>query len=476
MKNHNKTNKTEIKNYRLSQSSVITTKRALIIWAIIYITPCFCQIRPPLHAETTSQQTSSNSKKLQSSTSAGSELTPEQQIAALKKEELELAKSLMNEFPNSTSATLLMGNVLERHGDADEAVKFMRKVLELNPKRPDVYKSIGWFEMQKGQYEKAITNWRKALEINPKIPDMHNSIALAFLGLGKQKEAIEELKKDIQISPNSAFNYFMLGQVYLQLKDYDNARKSYEKAIALQPDYTNAYHGLFTVCIRLKEKTKAREYMTIFRKLKAEDMKHLKDRNKVFDDLVNMRKGAAETFMQVGQMFQKKGDFHKAEEFFKRATTLDSKNTIYLQKLAYLYQINNRISDALKLYKKIIELEPQNLYCYLNIGILSIHLKKAGDAEAAFLKAIAISPKNSIGYRELAQLYLRAGVKLTKARELAEKAVELEANATNYFVLSWACDKNGDPASGLKAIEQAIKLEPNNMRYKNVYEHIKKKN
>ena len=470
----------KIKNYGLSQSSVLphsmTAKRVLIIWAIVYITPCFFQIRPSLYAETISQQTSSNSKKLQSSTSASSELTPEQQIAALKKEELELAKSLMNEFPNSTDATMLMGNVLERHGDADEAVKFMRKVLELNPKRPDVYKSIGWFEMQKGQYEKAIINWRKALEINPKIPDMHNSIALAFLGLGKQKEAIEELKKDIQISPNSAFNYFMLGQVYLQLKDYDQARKSYEKAIALQPDYTNAYHGLFTVCIRLKEKTKAQEYMAIFRKLKAEDMKHLKDRNKVFDDLVNMRKGAAETFMQVGQMYQKKGDFYKAEEFFKRSTTLDTENTTYLQKLAYLYQINNRISDALKLYKKIIEIEPQNLYCYLNIGILSIHLKKAGDAETAFLKAIAISPKNSIGYRELAQLYLRAGVKLTKARELAEKAVELEASAVNYFVLSWAYDKNGDPASGLKAIEQAIKLEPNNMRYKNVYEHIKKKN
>jgi len=321
----------------------------------------------------------------------------------------------------------------------------------------------------------ALAFMQKALEINPKIPEMHNSIALALLGLGKQKEAIEELKKDIQISPRSAFNYFMLGQVYLQLKDYNNARKSYEKAIKLQPDYTNAYHGLFTVCNRLKEKTKAREYMAIFRKLKAQDMKDLKDRNEVFDDLVNMRKGAAETFMQVGQMYQIKGDFYKAEELLERAMTLDTENTIYIKKLASLYQINIRFSDALKLYKKIIETEPQDLFCYLNIGILSIHLKKAGDAEAAFLKAISIAPKNSMGYRELAQLYLRAGVKLTKARELAEKAVELEANAVNYFVLSWACDKNGDPASGLKAIEQAIKLESNNIRYKNVYEHIKKR-
>ncbi|MBN1805198.1 MAG: tetratricopeptide repeat protein [Sedimentisphaerales bacterium] len=394
----------------------------------------------------------------------------------MKKEELELAKSLLNEFPNSTYTIMLMGNVLERHGDAVEAVKFMKRVLELDPKRPDVYKSMGWFEMQKGQYEQAIANWRKALEINPQMPDMHNSIALALLGLGKQKEAIEELEKDIKISPRSVFNYFMLGQVYLQMKDYDNARINYEKTIALNPGYTNAYYGLFTVYTRLKQKTKAREYMTIFRELKTEDMKNLKDRNEDYKDLAKMQKGAAETFMYAGQMYQNKGDFKRAQELVEKSITLDPENTICLGNLAALYQKNNRISDAIKLHKKIIESEPQNIVCYLNIGVLSSHLKKFDEAEKAFLKVIAISPKNSIGYRELAQFYLRTETNLPKARKLAEKAVELEATAVNYFVLSWACDKNGDSANGLKAIEQAIKLDPNNSRYKNVYEYIKNRN
>ncbi|MHC4103379.1 MAG: tetratricopeptide repeat protein [Planctomycetota bacterium] len=481
MKKHIKTKETEIKNSGLSQRSIIAspgvTKRVLIILVAVYIAiNGFFQMRPLLCSEAISQQTPSSSKKLKAATPFGPEPTSEQRIAALKKEELEFAKRLMSDFPNSTYAIMLMGNVLERHGDAVEAIKFMRKVLELDPKRPDVYKSIGWFAMQKGQYEQAIANWRKALEVNPQIPEMHNSIALALLGLGKQNEAIEELKKDIQISPRSDFSYFMLGQVYLQQKEYDKAKENYKKAIAIQPNYTNAYYGLFTVCTRLKQKDKAREYMAIFRKLKAEEMKNLKDRNKVFNDLVNMRKGAAETFMYVGQMYRNKGNLQRAQELLIKSTTLDPENIIYLKNLASLYQTNNRVSDALKLYKKIIETEPQNLLCYLNIGILSTNLKKVDDAETAFLKAIEVSPKNSIGYRELAQLYLKTGTKLVKARELAEKAVTLEANAANYFVLSWACDRNGDSANGLKAIEQAIKLEPDNSRYKKVYEYIKKKN
>jgi len=480
MKKQIKTKESETKNSGLSQSSILASlravKRVLIILVAVYIAiNGLFQTRPSLLAEVISQQTTSNSKKLQATTPVGSELTPEQRIATLKKEELELAESLMSDFPNSTYAIMLMGNVLERHGDAVEAVKFMRKVLELDPQRPDVYKSIGWFAMQKGQYEQAIVNWRKALAINPQIPDLHNSIALALLGLGKQKEAIEELEKDIQFSPRSDFSYFMLGQVYLQLKEYDKARENYKKAIALRPNYTNAYYGLFTVYTRLKQRDQAQEHMVIFRKLKTEEMKNLKDRNEVFDDLVNMRKGAAETYMYVGQMYGTKGNLQRAEELLKKATTLDPENIIYLDKLASLYQTNNRVSDALKLYKKIIEIEPQNLLCYLNIGILSTRLKKVDDAEKAFLKAIAVSPKNSIGYRELAQLYLKTGTKLVEARKLAEQAVTLEANATNYFVLSWACDINGDSANGLKAIEQAVKLEPENLKYKKIYEYIKEK-
>ena len=114
--------------------------------------------------------------------------------------------------------------------------------------------------------------------------------------------------------------------------------------------------------------------------------------------------------------------------------------------------------------------------CKLNIGILSARLKHIDNAEEAFRKVIDLRPESSTGYRELAQSYLRTGRALPQARALAEKAVALEPIAVNYFVLSWACDMNGDSANGLEAIEHAIQLEPGNSKYKKIYEHIKNKN
>ena len=407
---------------------------------------------------------------------ASSVLAPEQEVAVLKKEELALAEQLIRDFPNKVDPMVLMGIVQDRHGNGTEALKFWKKGLELNPKRADVYKSMGWLAMGKGEYEEAIARWRKALEIDPQLPGVHNSIARALMGLGKQKEAIEELEKDIKISPNSGFSYFLLGQGYLQEKEYEKAKKNFEMSVALQPSYTNAYYGLFTVCGRLKERAKAQKYMAIFKKLKAEDMKILKDRNSAFDDLVVMRKGVAETYIDAERIYRAHGMVEKAEELLEMAATLDPKNTVCFMKLASLYQMTNRISDALEMHKKISQIEPENPTCYLNIGIFSTQLNRFADAEEAFRKAIALAPNSSSGYRELAQLYLKTGRKLPEARELAKRAVALEMTAVNYFVLCWSYDKNDDPANALKAIERAIQLEPDNLKYKQIYEHIKNRN
>ena len=418
--------------------------------------------------------TTSNSNELNKST--GPALKPEQEIAALKKEELELAERLMKDFPNSINPIMLMGNLWERHGDATRALEYFNQVLQQDPRRPDIYKSIGWFFMNKGQYEQAIGYWQKALEIDPEIPGAHHDIALALMGQNKQNQAIEELEKDVRISPRSSSSYFLLGQLYLQQKEYEKARNNYEKAIEIQPNNPNAYYGLFTLSARLKQQDKAKEYMAMFKKLKAEDMDALKRVNETVNDLADMRKGAAETYLLAGKMYQAGGNLHKAEELLKKGTTLDPNNILCMGKLASLYITTNRITDAIQQYRKISQVDPKDPLCHLNIGILSIRLKQLGEAEKSFHKVIEVAPKFSGGYRELAQLYLRAGKGFPEARELAKKAVALEPNANNYFVLCWACDMNGDSQNAIKAILKAIQLEPANSKYRNVYEHIKSKN
>ena len=205
-------------------------------------------------------------------------LRTEQEFAALKKEELELAEKLMSDFLGSENSLMVMGNVWHRYGDAAEALKFYEKVLKINPKRPVVYNVMGDVSQTKGEFEEAIGYWRKALAINPKIPNVHSNIGHALMILGRRDEAVVEFEKEIQFSPNSGLTYFLLGQAYLQKKEYEKAKENYEKTIKIDPEYANAYYGLATVCTRLGNRDKAKEYSEKFKGLKSESRKDLKGR------------------------------------------------------------------------------------------------------------------------------------------------------------------------------------------------------
>lgn len=409
-----------------------------------------------------------------------SALTVEQESAQLKKEELELVQEVTKNFGDSDDCYMLAGNFHSRHGNSEEALKLWEKSLAINPKRYEAYRNLGQLALDKGEPENAIKSWRKVLEINPQMPDVHADIARALIDSGKYKEAITELEEEVKISYMSSRISFMLGQSYLQLNEYDKARKYYESTIEMSPDYTHAYHGLFTVYVRLKQPDKAQKYIAIFKELKSKELdKQQLGRN---PDVIGvtglkaLRKGIARTYLEAEKIYRMKGDAERVEELLIRVSQLEPTNTKCMERLASLYRMTNRIPDALSQFEKKRSIQPYNPFCHLNIGILSTQLNRFGDAERAFLKAIELAPKRSAGYRHLARLYLRMNVRHSEARKLAEKATGLDTTAENYFILSWACDMNGDTVNALAAIEKALRLEPNNLRYRKVYEELRGRN
>jgi len=478
-KKYKRTGQREIRSSGHSQPSFLTARRRAVRVLVVAVFVCvatagFFSLRFLLRTDEEPQKTERPSNSTERPVSPV--LTTEQEIAALKKEELELAEKLMSDFLGNENSLMIMGNVWHRHGNAVEALKFYKRVLKINPKRADVYAVMGQVSLTKGEFEEAIGYWRKALNIQPQLPDVLSNIGHALMMLGRHDEAIVEFEKAIQIPPNSSLTYFLLGQTYLLKKEYEKAKENYELAININPEYANAYYGLATVCAKLGNSDKGKGYSEKFKKLKAESRKDLKGRKIRYDDFVETQKLAALTYIEAGQMYRGGGKLHKAEELLKQAAGLDPENVACLLELASLYRENGQPLKALQMHKKTSEIEPDNALYRFGIGILSAKLKLFDDAEEAFRKVITLAPQQSAGYRELALLYLKIGEKLPQAMQLAEKAVALEATAANYFVLSWACVKNGDNAKAFPAIKRAVELEPGNTQYLRLYKLIQQRN
>lgn len=428
--------------------------------------------KPAKELEKAEEPTSSKEQLLPES--AAPPDTPEEEFTLLKQKEMELARQILRDFPNSDESYVLMGDLYSRHAKTEEALQFWEKSLEINPNRFDVYRSMGQTALITEEFDKAVEFGRKALEIQPNAPGVRCNIAKALMDSGKYPEAITELEEEIKLSPNSVMALFQLAEAYLQQKEYDKAKKYYEETIKLQPNHSHAYHGLITVCARLKQVDKAQEYRAAFKNIRStQSYAYMGRQWDTLADLDSLRKGVARTYLDAERIYRDNGNTAKAEELLSIASGLDPNNTRCLERLASLYFTTNRAAKALECFEKIARVDPNNPISYLNIGQIATRLKMFEKAEQAFRKTVDLVPDDPVGYRELARFYLRTNTNPAQAYGLAKKAIALQQNADTYFLLGWAADVNGDRAAALQAMEQALQLEPDNQQYRKIYERIR---
>ena len=268
--------------------------------------------------------------------------------------------------------------------------------------------------------------------------------------------------------------YRTLGQAYQRLGEHAKAKERYEAALALKPDFAGACYGLIAVCARLGEREKAKEYQTRFNAIKAAGQKQGRRVRSAWDPLAITLQNVAKTHTDVGRVLNAQGDGAGAKKLWRRAAELDPKNAACRAFLGMLYRQANETPKALAMYEQAIRIEPENGELHQNAGMLYVRLNRLDEAEAAFKKVISLAPRRSEGYFGLARLYLLSGRNLDEALPLAHTAVRLAPVASNYATLSQVCEKTGDHAGALQAIERAVSLAPNDARYRQLREQLER--
>jgi tetratricopeptide (TPR) repeat protein len=96
------------------------------------------------------------------------------------------------------------------------------------------------------KWDEAAAEYRKILEANPKLPEIH--YRLGRILLSKQPPAVEEAKKqfdaELAIDPNNAAAEFMLGDIARQAQQWDEAIAHFSRALNMDSGFEEAYLGL----------------------------------------------------------------------------------------------------------------------------------------------------------------------------------------------------------------------------------------
>ena len=143
----------------------------------------------------------------------------------------------MDSHPNDAGAFAILGTLEESRGNLNEADKYYRKALQIEPQQPIAANNLAYRMLQNDQtIDIALTLAQTARQGMPDSPTTADTLAWAYYHKGAYKFARDLLKHAISADPDSAAMHFHLGMVYTKLKDKPKATFHLNKSLSLPHD------------------------------------------------------------------------------------------------------------------------------------------------------------------------------------------------------------------------------------------------
>ncbi len=176
--------------------------------------------------------------------------------------------------------------------------------------------------------------------------------------------------------------------------------------------------------------------------------------------------------VMLGDYYLKLQDYTKAEKFYLRGLSKDSKMNYALLNLSSVYNAQGKNQQALKVLQSAIVNDSKNERIYYNMALLYNEMGNNIAAEKSFDKAVQLKSKNPRVYYNYG-LILNENKKHKKAQYILKQGIVINPNSSElYYALIFVYNQTKNK---MKALETAIKLkqlDPNNPNYQDLYKNM----
>ena len=265
---------------------------------------------------------------------------------------------------------------------------------------------------------------------------------LANLELGKIADAKTDLQEVLKISPNSSSAFVNLAKVAAAEKNSFAALDYYKKALNADQNNFDALSGI--VSVNLKQNQSAAAQTEVDRAI---------GQNQGKNDVL-----AALHYLKADVCRADKNQTAQEDEL-KQAIALDEEYLPAYSAYAELLIEQNKTDGAVEQYRRIIAKKP-SASVYTLLGIVEDARGNQSEAEINYRKALEIQPELPIAANNLAWIIAENGGNLDEALQLAQKSVNQNPNAAEYFdTLGWIYYKKGLYIPAVEHVKKAVALD-----------------
>ena len=170
---------------------------------------------------------------------------------------IRFARKALEIEPQYGVAHYNLGNLYAGLGKYELAQSYFQQALRIYPNFADAHANLGQLLAERGDVESGITYFRRAIKLDPTVVRAHLNLGVALAKLGRPEEALGPLAEAARLAPHSAEYRYYLGSVYAELGRLGDAEGAFNDALRLRSDYAPAHESLARLFLAQGKKQEA---------------------------------------------------------------------------------------------------------------------------------------------------------------------------------------------------------------------------
>jgi len=142
-------------------------------------------------------------------------------------------QTLIKLCPNLSIAYYFASQIFDFQGMGEEAVKFIKKAIEVNDNYGFYWGTLAYFLFKKDDFKSSIDAWTKSIDLEPSSYLYYNNLGYVFAQLNDYNQAEVNYHKSVELSSFQCYSYYNLAEIKMRQNKEDEAENFYAKAISL---------------------------------------------------------------------------------------------------------------------------------------------------------------------------------------------------------------------------------------------------
>jgi tetratricopeptide (TPR) repeat protein len=252
----------------------------------------------------------------------------------------------------------------------DPNLEQLNRAISEKPTDASLYFKRGKYYYENDNYDKAIEDLEVSKKLDSLNPDVYHLLSDVFLDYPRSAMALSTMENAAQKFPTRIPTLLKLCEIETILQQFSKSKETVDKILKIDPTNSEAFFMLGRNFLEEKDTARA-----------------INSYQMAIDNDPKMIDG----YIALGNIFMVKKK-PIASRYFDGALQIDSSDINALHAKAYYLQSTKKDKDALALYRRIINLDPQYVDSYFNSAAIYLSMDSFKTAEKNFDLAVKMDP------------------------------------------------------------------------------------